>query len=154
MSKELYKKIVAKNKRGSFDYFIEQNYEAGIILTGSEVKSVRLGKVSLADSHAAEDNGAIVLYNCHIAEYEKANRFNHEALRPRKLLLHKSEIQKIIGKIKIKGYTLIALSLYFNDKNRIKLELGLAKGKKQHDKRQSIKEKDWKREQGRIIRDK
>ncbi len=154
MSKEPYKKIIAKNKRGVFDYFIEQTYEAGIILAGSEVKSVRLGKVSLADSHAAESNGDLVLYNCHIAEYEKANRFNHEALRPRKLLLHKSEIQKIIGKIKIKGYTLIALSLYFNDKNKIKLELGLAKGKKQHDKRQSIKEKDWKREQGRIIRDK
>lgn len=149
-----YKKIVAQNKRASFEYFIEERLEAGIVLTGSEVKSIRERKVALADSHAAAENGELFLYNCHIAEYEKANRFNHATLRPRKLLLHKRELQKIFGKIKLKGYTLMALSMYFNKKNMIKVELGLAKGKKQHDKRQTIKDQDWQREQGRIMRDK
>ena len=147
-------KIVAKNKRAQFDYFIDEKFEAGIILTGSEVKAIREGKVALADSHAAQDNGELYLYNCHINEYEKANRFNHATRRPRKLLLKKREIQKIIGKIKLKGYTLVALCMYFNKKNIVKIELGLSKGKKQHDKRQAIKEKDWQKEQGRLIRDK
>ena len=147
-------KIVAKNKRAEFDYFIDERFEAGIILTGSEVKSIRLGKIALTDSHAAQEKEELFLYNCHIDEYEKANRFNHATRRPRKLLLKKREIEKIIGKIKLKGYTLIALSMYFNQKNIVKVELGLSRGKKQHDKRNSIKEKDWQREQGRIIRDK
>ena len=147
-------KIVAKNKRAEFDYFIGERFEAGIILTGSEVKSIRQGKIALTDSHAAQENEELFLYNCHIDEYEKANRFNHATRRPRKLLLKKREIEKIIGKIKLKGYTLIALSMYFNKKNIVKVELGLSRGKKQHDKRQSIKEKDWQREQGRLIRDK
>lgn len=147
-------KILAKNKRALFDYFIEEKFEAGIILKGSEVKSIREGGISLTDTHAAADKGELFLYNCHIAEYDKANRFNHATTRPRKLLLHKKEIKKIFGKIKIKGYTLMALSMYFNEKNIIKLELGLAKGKKEHDKRHSIKEKDWNREQGRLIRGK
>ncbi|MDA9163570.1 SsrA-binding protein SmpB [Rickettsiaceae bacterium] len=149
-----YKKIAAQNKRALFEYFIEENFEAGIILTGSEVKSIREGKVAITDSHATESNGELLLYNCHIAEYEKANRFNHETRRPRKLLLHSREIKKIIGKIKLKGYTLVALSMYFNKKNIIKVDLGLAKGKKLHDKRQTIKDKDWQREQGRLMRDK
>jgi SsrA-binding protein len=147
-------KIIAKNKRAEFDYFIDERFEAGIILTGSEVKSIRLGKIALTDSHATQENEELFLYNCHIDEYEKANRFNHATRRPRKLLLKKREIEKIIGKIKLKGYTLIALSMYFNQKNIVKVELGLSRGKKQHDKRNSIKEKDWQREQGRIIRDK
>jgi len=149
-----YKKIVSQNKRALFEYFIEENFEAGIILTGSEVKSIREGKIALTDSHAAESNGELLLHNCHIAEYEKANRFNHETRRPRKLLLHTREIKKIIGKIKLKGYTLVALSMYFNKKNIIKVDLGLAKGKKQHDKRQTIKDQDWQREQGRLMRHK
>jgi len=149
-----YKKIIAQNKRAQFEYFIEERLEAGIVLTGSEVKSVREGKTALTDSHAAADNGELFLYNCHIAEYEKANRFNHATRRPRKLLLHKKELQKIFGKIKLRGYTLVALSMYFNRKNMIKVELGLAKGKKQHDKRQTIKQKDWQREQGCIMREK
>lgn len=149
-----YKKVIAQNKRALFEYFIEEKIEAGIVLTGSEVKSIRGGKAALADSHAAADNGELFLYNCHIAEYEKANRFNHATRRPRKLLLHKRELQKIFGKIKLKGYTLMALSMYFNKKNMIKIELGLSKGKKQHDKRQTMKENDWKREQGRLMRDK
>lgn len=149
-----YKRLIAQNKKANFEYFIEQKFEAGIILTGSEVKSLREGKASIVDSHAGESKGEIFLYNCHIAEYEKANRFNHATRRPRKLLLHSNEIKKIIGKIKLKGYTLVALTAYFNDKNRVKIELGLAYGKKQYDKRQSIKEKDWQREQGRLLRDK
>jgi len=149
-----YKRVVAQNKKATFEYFIEERLEVGIILTGSEVKSIRNGKVTIADSHAAMSAGELFLFNCHIAEYEQANRFNHQTKRPRKLLLRKKELQKIIGKIKLKGYTLIALSMYFNKKNLVKIELGLSKGKKQHDKRQALKDKDWAREQGRVIRDK
>lgn len=151
---EEYKKIIAKNRRAGFEYSIEENFEAGIVLLGSEVKSARDGKVNISDAHATEADGEIVLYNCHIAEYAGANRFNHPTTRPRKLLLRKGEIKKIIGKIKLKGYTLVALSMYFNHKNIIKVALGLAKGKKLHDKRHTIKERDWQREQGRAIREK
>lgn len=149
-----YKKVIAQNKKALFNYFIEERLEAGIVLTGSEVQSLRQGKASIEESHAADDGHEVFLYNCHIAEYEKAGRFNHSTRRARKLLLHNREIKKIIGKIRIKGYTLVALSMYFNKKNKIKVELGIAKGKKLHDKRQSIKEKDWKRDQGRLIRQK
>ena len=149
-----YKKIIAQNKKASFEYFIEERFEAGIILTGSEVKSIRNGKVTIADTHAAMNKNELFLYNCHIAEYEQAGRFNHSTKRTGKLLLKKKELQKIIGKIKLKGYTLIALSMYFNKKNLVKIDLGLSKGKKQHDKRQAIKDKDWEREQGRVLRDK
>lgn len=148
------KKFVAQNKKASFEYFIEERFEAGVVLIGSEVKSLRSGKVSIADTHAAMDRGELFLHNCHIAEYEQANRFNHSTKRPKKLLLHRGEIKKILGKIKLKGYTLVALSIYFNHKNLVKIELGLSRGKKQHDKRQTIKEKDWQREQERILRDK
>lgn len=149
-----YKKIIAQNKKAVFNYFIEERIEAGIVLTGSEVQSLRQGKASIEDSHAENSGNEIFLYNCHIAEYDKANRFNHSTRRTRKLLLHSNEIKKIIGKIRIKGYTLVALALYFNNKNKVKVELGVAKGKKLHDKRESIKQKDWKREQGRTVRDK
>jgi SsrA-binding protein len=149
-----YKKNIAQNKKAYFEYFIEEKFEAGIILTGSEVKSIRAGKITIADTHAAVDKGELYLYNCHIAEYEQAGRFNHVTTRPRKLLLRRKEMQKIIGKVKLKGYTLIALAFYFNAKNLVKLELGLAKGKKLHDKRQSIKEKDWQREQAITMRNK
>ena len=149
-----YKKVIAQNKKALFNYFIEERLEAGIVLKGSEVQSLRQGKASIEESHAADTGNEVFLYNCHIAEYEKANRFNHSTRRPRKLLLHKKEINKIIGKTKIKGYTLVALSMYFNKKNKIKIELGIAKGKKLHDKRESIKEKDWKRDQSRLIRQK
>lgn len=149
-----YKKIIAQNKKALFNYFIEEKLEAGIVLTGSEVQSLRQGKASIEESHAADTKNEVFLYNCHIAEYEKAGRFNHSTRRPRKLLLHTREIKKIIGKIRIKGYTLVALSMYFNRKNKVKVELGIAKGKKLHDKRQSIKEKDWKRDQSRLIRQK
>jgi SsrA-binding protein len=147
-----YKKIISQNRKAYFNYFIEEKLEAGLILKGSEVQSLRQGKANIEDSHATNIDDGIFLYNSYIEEYEKANRFNHAARRPRKLLLHSREIKKIIGKIRLKGYTLIALSLYFNKKNIAKVELGLAKGKKLYDKRQDIKEKDWKREQGRTMR--
>jgi SsrA-binding protein len=137
-------KIISRNKKATFNYFIEETFEAGIVLKGSEVKSLREGKTNIEDSHADYSKGELTLFNCYIAEYEKANQFNHNARRPRALLLHKKEIRKIIRKIKIKGYTLIALSMYFNEKNKVKLELGIAKGKKLYDKREDIKEKDWK----------
>jgi SsrA-binding protein len=149
-----YKKIIAQNKKALFNYFIEERLEAGIVLRGSEVQSLRQGGASIEESHAADCENEVFLYNCHISEYEKAGRLNHSTRRPRKLLLHSSEIRKIIGKIRIKGYTLVALSMYFNKRNKIKVELGIAKGKKLHDKRQSIKEKDWKRDQSRLIRQK
>ena len=149
-----YKKTIAQNKRALFNYFIEERFEAGIMLKGSEVKSLRLGKASIEDSHATNSGEEMFLYNSHIAEYEKANQFNHSSTRPRKLLLHLREIKKLIGKIRLKGYTLLALSLYFNSKNKVKVELGLAKGKKLHDKRETLKEKDWKREQGRLLKKK
>ncbi len=147
-----FRKLIAQNKKAYFDYFIEEKYEAGIVLLGSEVKSLRLGKANINDTHAGISKGEIVLFNSHIAEYEQANRFNHEPRRTRKLLLHKQEIRKLIGKLKTTGYTLVALSMYFNEKNLVKIELGLAKGKKQFDKRQTIKEKEWKRDQERIMK--
>lgn len=147
-----HKKIIAQNKQALFNYFIEERIEAGIILKGSEVKSLRNGGASIVDSHAASNGNEILLYNCHISEYEKSNRLNHETRRPRKLLLHKQEIKRILGKIKLRGYSLVALMLYFNDKNIAKIELGLGRGKKLHDKRESIKERDWNREQSRTVR--
>lgn len=142
-----YKKIIAQNKKALFNYFIEERLEAGIVLKGSEVQSLRQGKASIEESHAADTGNEVFLYNCHIAEYEKANRFNHSTRRPRKLLLHKKEINKIIGRTKIKGYTLVALSMYFNKKNKIKIELGIAKGKNY-----TIKENQLKKKIGREIR--
>ncbi|MES2215117.1 MAG: SsrA-binding protein SmpB [Pseudomonadota bacterium] len=149
-----HKKIISQNKRALFNYFVEDRFEAGIVLKGSEMKSLRSGKANIEDAHAANDGFEMVLYNLHIAEYDKAHQFNHAPRRPRKLLLHKREIRKIISKIRIKGYTLIALSLYFNEKNMAKIELGVAKGKKLHDKRETIKEKDWEREKSRTLRQK
>ena len=148
------KNIICQNRKANFDYFIEEKIEAGIVLTGTEVKALRENKDNTVDSHASFSENEMFLYNCYIAKYEKGNRNNHATHRPRKLLLHKNETKKIIGKIKIKGYTLIALSMYFNDKNMVKVELGLAKGKKQHDKRETIKQRDWQKEQGRLIREK
>ncbi|AAU03893.1 SsrA-binding protein SmpB [Rickettsia typhi] len=149
-----YKKVIAQNKKAIFNYFIEEILEAGIVLKGSEVQSLRQGKASIDESYASDNGHEVFLYNCHITEYEKANRFNHSTRRPRKLLLHTKEIKKIIGKIRIKGYTLVALSMYFNKNNKVKVELGIAKGKKLYDKRATIKEKDWKKDQSRLIRQK
>ena len=123
-------KTIARNKKASFNYFLEDAFEAGIVLKGSEVKSLREGKVSVEDSHADYSGGNLMLFNCHIQEYDKAHQFNHFTRRPRILLLHKKEIKKIVGKIKIKGYTLILTSMYFNEKNKVKVALAIGKGKK------------------------
>jgi len=143
-------KIIDKNKKAFFDYFIDEKLEAGIALKGSEVKSIRAGDVSLKDCFCHIDSGEIVLKNCYIAPYSKGSYFNEEPRRDRKLLLHRREIDRLIGKIKEKGFTIIPLTIYFTDR-LVKLEIGLCKGKKLHDKRQSIKEKDIEREQQREI---
>jgi SsrA-binding protein len=147
-------KIVAQNRKAKFDYHIEATFETGIVLTGSEVKSLRSGKANISDAHAGEMKGEIYLFNAYIPEYNQASHFNHAARSPRKLLLKKKEINKLIGKLKIKGLTLAALSIYFNEKNRAKVEIALAKGKTNYDKRDAKKDQDWAREQGRLMRNK
>ena len=147
-------KLVADNRRARFDYFIEDTYEAGIALTGTEVKSLRNGRANIAESYAAVEGREIVLVNANIPEYGPANRFNHAPRRPRKLLLHRKQIDKLIGAVQREGRTLAPLRLYYNDKGLVKLELALATGKKAQDKRATIAERDWKREQGRLLRDK
>jgi SsrA-binding protein len=142
-------KVIAYNRKAKFNYEIEEEIEAGVILLGSELKSIREGKITINESYASEINGDIILINTNIAEYKGANRFNHEPKRPRKLLLHKKQINKIIGKINFKGYSLIPLKVYFNDKNMVKVLLGIAKGKKLYDKRKTIKERDQKRAEAR-----
>jgi len=144
-------KIIADNRKAYFDYFIEDTYEAGIMLLGAEVKSIRLGNVSLKESYAMIRKDGIWLCGAHIAPYEKGSHFNEDSKRDRKLLLNKSEIDKLIGKVKQKGYTLVPTKMYFN-KALVKIELGLAKGKELHDKRRSIKEKESKREVEREIK--
>ena len=147
-------KLIAENRRARFDYFLESTFEAGLILTGTEVKALRMGRANIAESYAATEGDEIVLINAHIPEYGPANRFNHEPRRPRKLLLHRREIDKLLGAVRRDGRTLIPTKLYFNDKGLVKLELALAKGKKTHDKREVSAERDWKRQQGRLMRDK
>ncbi len=146
-------KVISKNRKAWHDYHIEESYEAGIVLTGTEVKSVRGARVNLKDSYGKVENGEIFLYNMHISPYEQGNRFNHDPLRIRKLLMHKIEISRLSGKIKEKGYALIPLKIYLN-KGRVKIDLGLARGKKLYDKRHDIAERDSKREMERAFRDK
>lgn len=136
------KKTLANNKKAFHDYFIEDRYEAGIVLTGTEIKSMRRGKLNLKDSYAKIDGGELFLYNMHISPYEQGNRFNVNPLRPRKLLLHKQEIRKLIGTTAQKGLTLVALSVYLNADGRAKVEIGVARGKKNYDKRDDMAKKD------------
>lgn len=143
---------VAENRRARHDYTILSTFEAGIMLVGTEVKSCREGGVSIMEAHATEKQGDIYLFNANIPIYKPANRFNHEPKRPRKLLLKKKEISKIIGSIKREGTTLIALSLYFNKRGIAKVQLALAKGKKLVDKREDIKEREWQRRKERVVR--
>jgi len=147
------KKTVAENRRARFDYSIEDVFEAGIALTGTEVKSLRFGEGSIAESYAEVKDGQVFLINSNVPEFSHGNRFNHEPKRPRKLLLHEREIAKLTGAVERKGMTLVPLSIYFNGRGRAKVELALAKGKNVADKRQTIKERDWKREQQRLMRD-
>lgn len=146
-------KVIAQNRRARFDYLILEELEVGIVLTGSEVKSVRQNKVSIAESHAGEMLGELFLFNANILEYTQAHQFNHEPKRPRKLLLHKRERNKFLNAIRKKGLTIIPLVIYFNHKGRIKLKIALGKGKNTVDKRDSIKERDWQRDKSRILRD-
>lgn len=151
--KESSKKVVAENRRARFDYFIEDSLEAGIMLTGTEVKALREGKANIAESYASPEEDAIWLINANIPEYSAGNRENHEPKRKRKLLLHKKEIARLSQAVERKGYTLIPLRLYFNDRGMAKLELGLGQGKKGHDKRDTIKDRDWSRQKQRLMRE-
>lgn len=141
-------KTIARNRKARHDYFISDTFEAGLVLKGTEVKSLREGRASLGDAYARIRDGELWLVNCHIDEYFQGNRFNHDPLRPRKLLMHRREIHKISIKINERGYTLVALSLYFKH-GRAKVELGLAKGKKLFDRREDIKKRDIKRQMAR-----
>jgi len=145
-------KIVADNRKARFHYTIGDTFEAGIALTGTEVKSLRSGKATIGESYAGEHKGEIFLINCNIPDYLQANRFNHEPKRPRKLLLHKRQVNRLIGAVQREGMTLVPLKLYFNEKGRAKLELALAKGKQLHDKRETEKKRDWGRDKARVMR--
>jgi SsrA-binding protein len=148
-------KIVADNRKARFNYEIGDVFEAGIVLTGTEVKSLRHGKANIAESYAASSrNGELWLYNANIPEYQQASRFNHAPKRPRKLLLHRREIDRLAGAVERQGMTLVPLKLYFNEKGRAKLELAVARGKKLHDKRETEKKRTWERERGRLMRQK
>src|SRR6187455_3214498 len=143
-------KVVADNRRARFNYEIGETFEAGIALTGTEVKALRQGRATIAESYADSRGGELWLLNANIPEYLQAGRFNHAPKRARKLLLHRRQINKLLGAVEREGMTLVPLKLYFNEKGRAKVELALAKGKKLHDKRESEKKRDWAREKGRL----
>ena len=145
-------KVVAENRKARFNYAIEDTIEAGIALTGTEVKSLRFGEGSIAESYADSRGGEIWLVNANIPEYLQGGRFNHAPKRMRKLLLHRRQINKLMGAVEREGMTLVPLKLYFNEKGRAKLELALARGKKLHDKRETEKRRSWERERGRLLR--
>jgi SsrA-binding protein len=147
-------KTVADNRKARFHYEIVETYEAGIALTGTEVKSLRGGKATIGDAYAGPSGEEFFLFNAYIPEYLQANRFNHETRRPRRLLLHKRQINKLIGATQREGFTVIPLKIYFNDRGRAKVELGLGRGKKLHDKRETEKERTWNRERARLMREK
>ncbi len=146
------RKVVADNRKARHAYAIESTLEAGIVLTGSEVKSLRQGKATIGESYAQAKDGEIVLVNAYIPEYLMANRFNHEPRRPRKLLVHKREVRKLASAVQREGMTLVPLRMYFNPKGIAKVELGIARGKKLHDKRESEKMRDWQRQKARLMR--
>lgn len=148
------RKLIAENRRARHDYFIEETIEAGIQLLGTEVKSLRAGRANIAESYASPERGELWLINAHIPEYPPAGQFNHEPRRPRKLLVRSRELKKLIGAVEREGRTLAPLKLYFNERGVAKLELALAKGKKAHDKRAATKDREWKRQQSRLLREK
>ncbi|WP_135210027.1 SsrA-binding protein SmpB [Vitreimonas flagellata] len=147
------RKLVAENRRARFDYLIEETMEAGIQLLGTEVKALRAGRANIAESYAAPEKGELWLVNAHIPEYAPAAQFNHEPRRRRKLLVKGRELKKLMGAVERDGRTIAPLKLYFNERGVAKLEIALAKGKKAHDKREASKDRDWKRQQGRLLRD-
>ena len=145
-------RYAAQNRRARHDYLIEDTLEAGLVLQGSEVKVLRTGQASIAEAYADAQAGELFLVNANIPEYKAANRFGHEPRRPRKLLLHRKEMNKLLGAIRREGVTIVPLSIYFNERGRAKVELGLAKGKKMADKRQAEKDRSWQRDKARIMR--
>lgn len=147
------RRTVADNRRARYEYEFIEKFEAGLQLTGTEVKSLRDGKAMIAESYASAEGDEIYLINSHIPEYLQGNRFNHEARRPRRLLMHRREIDKLIGAIQREGMTLVPTKIYFNDRGRAKIEIALSKGKKIHDKRATEKARDWQRDKARIMRD-
>ncbi len=148
-------RIAAQNRRARFDYFIDETLEAGIMLVGTEVKSLRAGKASIAKSYAGEQNGALYLVNAYIPEYQLAGQYyQHETKRPRKLLVHKREMNRLMGAIKREGITIVPLSIYFNERGIAKVELGVGRGKKKGDKRAAEKDRDWQRDKARVMRSK
>jgi SsrA-binding protein len=148
---DLDHKVVAQNRKARHNYFIEETFEAGLVLTGTEVKSLRGGRSTIAESYITALEGEAWLVNATIPEYASGNRFNHEPRRPRKLLLHRSQVSKLIGAIQREGRTVVPLQIYFNPKGRAKIEIALATGKKAHDKRQSIRDRDWQRQRSRLL---
>lgn len=146
------RKMIANNKKARHDYFIEETYEAGIVLTGTEIKSARLGKVSIKESYARIEKEEMMIYGMNISPYEQGNRFSVDPLRPRKLLLHKREIRKLIGATKLKGLTLVPLTMYINEAGLAKLEIALARGKKNYDKRDAIAKRDASRNMERAMK--
>ena len=148
------RKIVAENRKARYSYSIGETFEAGIQLAGTEVKSLRQSKANIAESYVSPEGGEIWLINSNIPEYLQANRFNHEPTRRRKLLLHKRQMDKLVGAVQREGMTIVPLRLYFNERGRAKMEIALAKGKQAHDKRETEKARDWQREKGRLLREK
>ncbi|AWB20427.1 SsrA-binding protein [Methylobacterium indicum] len=147
-------RVVADNRKARFNYEITDTVEAGIALTGTEVKSLRGGKATIGEAFAGPSGNDLLLFNAYIPEYLEANRFNHDTKRPRRLLLHRRQIDKFIGATQREGYTVVPLKIYFNERGRAKVELGLGRGKKLHDKRETAKERDWQRDKARLMRDK
>ncbi|HCY48157.1 MAG TPA: SsrA-binding protein [Alphaproteobacteria bacterium] len=145
-------KVVAENRKARHEYIVEDTIEAGLMLTGTEVKSLRTGRANIQESYASPENGEMWLINAHIPEYEQGNRYNHEPRRKRKLLVHRREIDKLQGVVKREGMTLVPLKLYFDQRGRAKLLLGIARGKKAHDKREADKQRDWDRQKQRLMR--
>lgn len=152
-SQRVVNKVVAENRKARFNYEIVDTYEAGLVLTGTEVKSLRNGKANIAESYASDEDGEIWLINSYLPEYLQGNRFNHDTRRRRKLLLSKREINRLRAAINREGMTLVPLKIYFNEKGRAKMELALAKGKKLHDKRETSKERDWNRQKNRLLKE-
>lgn len=146
-------RIAADNRKARHLFYIEEEYEAGIALTGTEIKSLRSGEANIKDSYAEEKNGELWLVNAHIPEFSHGNRFNHQPRRPRKLLMHRREINRLGGSVQRGGMSLVPLRLYFNDKGRAKIMIGLGKGKKLHDKRETEKQRDWSRQKARLMKD-
>ena len=145
-------KVIANNKKARHEYFVDEVYEAGLVLTGTEIKSIRNGKVSIKEAYAKIINGEVLILGMNISPYEQGNRFNVDPLRPRKLLLHRREINKLIGKVKVGGVTLIPLRIYLNDRGRAKIEIAVARGKKLYDKRDSIAKRDTERKMQRAMK--